>query len=287
MSHLSLPPVETMKQRVRERLAELAGCPSEAQTLYAQRLPLGRFFDLDPFSSETAQVIGGAGQFFVPDQFIPVGVQVTGASGHVSWGPKQLFCNFLYGYEANLEPHYGDDDHAPAEVDAQREHLRVSHIAYQKSVLAALAEGAKLHPYIYDLIKRLLDDIDDSEFQIDPSVRSAFRDAMRMPRPSGKGGAKQATNVFRDLIIIDLVSDLIKTFVSLPATSARVKSGNENACDTVTAVWNEEFKGYTKFRNGIPVGNTPDRYLSETATRNVWEKRNKNILYLIGCKIRP
>ncbi|WP_145693905.1 hypothetical protein [Gemmobacter caeni] len=261
-----------MKQRVRERLAELAGCPSEAETPYAQRLPLGRFFDLDPFSLETAQVIAAA----EPN----------------AWGAKRLFCNFLYGYEANLEPHYGDDDFASTEVDAQREHLRVSHIAYQKAVLAALAGDAKVHPYIYDLIKRFLDDIDDSEFQIDPSVRSAFRDALRMPRPSGKGGAKQATNIFRDLIIIDLVSDLIKTFVGLPATFSRTKSekkgkpGNKNACDIITMVWNEEFKGRTKTRDGVPIGEIASRPLAETAVRNVWEKRNQNEFYQLWCDYR-
>ncbi|WP_112309204.1 hypothetical protein [Pseudogemmobacter bohemicus] len=248
-----------MKQRVRERLAELAGQRDEAQIPFDQRQPLGRFFDLDPFMQETAQIIGAASE--------------GGPQGE--WGAKRLFQKFLYGYEADIEPHYGvGNDQDAAEIDAQRERLRVAHVGYQLLAIAQFSEGAQNYPFIYDLVVRYLNEIDDSEFQIDPKVRSAFRKIVQLPRPQGASGAKKATNVIRDLIIIDLVSDLIKTFEGLPVTFSRAKLGNENACDIVTAVWDEEFK-YIKRRHGTSVVVIDHRLNAESAVRNVWEKRNK------------
>jgi len=253
MSRPNLPPVEIIMQRVRERLAFLAGCPSEAETVIGPHLPLGRFFLLDPFNPASAQVIGATGE----------------------WSARRLFQKFKYGYEADIEPYYDEPYHDHAETDARRKQLESDHADYQLRIVALLKQYAAKDQYIYDVASRWISELDLSEFDIDNKVRSAFRSITNQPRPTGSSGAKAATNVFRDLVILDLVADLLVHFEGLPATSGRNTGQGIDACSIVTAVWKQEFKGYTVVHAGEVHRIVEPRPLPDNAARNVWEKRPK------------
>lgn len=254
MTRPNLPPVEIIEQLVRERLAFLAGCPSEAEIAFEQRLPLGRFFRLDPFYPETAAVIGATGEL----------------------SERRLFLQFLHGYEADIEPYYGDDiKPSAAETHAMREQLKSGHVEYQLRILALFRQYAAKDQYIYDVAARWISEIDLSEFNIDSKVRSAFRSITNQPRPTGTSGAKAGTNVFRDLVIRDLVADLLSQFEWLPATSGRNTGQGIDACSIVTSVWNQEFKEYNVIYAGEVDHTVKPRRLLASAVRNVWEKRPK------------
>lgn len=167
MTRPNLPPVETIKQRVRERLAEIAGHPEQAQIPLGQRAPLHQFFSLEPFDPETAKVIGATG----------------------AWSIRQLLLQFRHGYEADIESYYGADaeqDHAA--VFVERERLRVNYAEYQKDVLSLLAQYAINDQFFYDLVSRLNQEMVKKNLDTDIEVTKAFSRIVLLPRP--KEGAR-------------------------------------------------------------------------------------------------
>lgn len=257
MSRPNLPPVETIKQRVRERLAEIAGHPEQAQIPLGQRAPLHQFFSLEPFDSETAKVIGATG----------------------AWSTRQLFLQFRHGYEAEIEPYYGADaeqDHAA--VYAERERLRTNYAEYQRDVLSLFAQYAVHDQYFYDLVSRLNQEMVKTNLDSDLEVSKAFSRILLLPRPKGKGGSKASKNIRRDLLILDLIRDLLERFEGLPAEppeSQRDNEGNIDACTIVTNVWKAEFNKYERMNHAGKMIVVPAQCLLANAARNVWTNRRK------------
>lgn len=257
MKRPNLPPVETIKQRVRERLAEIAGHPEQAQIPLGQRAPLHQFFSLEPFDSETAKVIGATG----------------------AWSTRQLFLQFRHGYEVDIEPYYGEDvEHDHAAVFAERERLRANYADYQRDVLSLLDQYAVHDQYFYDLVSRLNQEMVKTNLDTDLEVTKAFSRILLLPRPKGKGGSKASKNIRRDILILDLIRDLLERFEGLPAEppeSQRDNESNIDACTIVTNVWKAEFDEYEIKDDAENVIVVPAHGLPASAARNVWTNRRK------------
>lgn len=257
MSRPNLPPVETIKQRVRARLAEIAGHSEQAQIPLEQRAPLHQFFSLKPFDSETAKVIGATG----------------------AWSTRQLMLQFRHGYESEIEPYYGDiakQDHTA--VFVERERLRVNHAEYQRDVLYLFAQYAAKNQSIYDLVFRLNQEMVQTNLDTDIEVSRVFSRILLLPRPKGKGGIKASKNFRRDLLILDLIRDLLERFSGLPAEppeSQRDNKDNIDACTIVTNVWSAEFDEYEIKDDAGNVIVVPAHRLPANAARNVWTNRRK------------